>query len=113
MNSIKDSNYMNILDQNYYGLVSKDAVNSLNKVSQKVSTDMISNWGLNVKHSIFVFNDKSYIVIDGIAYKYSNVVLDLYDTPDAQMNDHTNILGTKTAQPNDNKYKTSIMVKNN
>lgn len=113
MNSIKDSNYMNILDQNYYGLVSKDAVNSLNKVSQKVSTDMISNWGLNVKHSIFVFNDKSYIVIDGIAYKYSNVVLDLYDTPDAHMNDHTNILGTKTAQPNDNKYKTSIMVKNN
>lgn len=111
LNSVKDTQYMNILNQTYYGLVSVEAVNKLNSVSQKTATSMLSDWGLKVKHSIYVLEDKSYIIIDGISYKYSNVILDLYDNPNADSNGRTNILDTQNTKPNSNNYKVSIQAK--
>lgn len=111
LNSVKDTQYMNILNQTYYGLVSVKAVNKLNSVSQKTATSMLSDWGLKVKHSIYVLEDKSYLIIDGISYKYSNVILDLYDNPNADSNGRTNILDTQNTKPNSNNYKVSIQAK--
>lgn len=111
LNSVKDNQYINVLNQNYYGLVSVDAVNKLNAVSQKTSASMLSDWGLKVKHSIYVLEDKSYIIIDGISYKYSDVVLDLYDNPNADSNDRTNLLDTPNTRPNSNNYKVSLKAK--
>ncbi len=111
LNSVKDTQYMNILNQTYYGLVSVEAVNKLNSVSQKTATSMLSDWGLKVKHSIYILEDKSYIIIDGISYKYSNVILDLYDNPNADSNGRTNILDTQNTKPNSNNYKVSIQAK--
>lgn len=72
---------------------------------------MLSDWGLKVKHSIYVLEDKSYLIIDGISYKYSNVILDLYDNPNADSNGRTNILDTQNTKPNSNNYKVSIQAK--
>lgn len=112
MDKINDGYYMNILDQKYYGLVTKQSVDKLNSVNQNLATQMLNNWGLEATHDIYVFQDKSYIVIDGIAYKYSSVVLDLYDNPNAESNNRTNVLDSTENRPSTNNYKTSIMVEN-
>lgn len=102
------SQKISYFDKEFFGLVSLDSIRTLNGKSQDILPTMMSNWGLNVTHQIYLYPDKSYIVIDGIAYNYSNVILDLYDNPQGSTKGRKDLLSTQTNSPASSQYITQI-----